>query len=326
MPTQTVNNNWARWLQNAQRLVAPLAARLAAVPVRRWQMAIMLLLGALILADLARLVWLAVPVHNAPPVTAAPINVAAAPAAGNAGTVDIDKMTAWHLFGEAGAQSQPQQHVTALEEQAQDTTLKLQLLGVIVASDTTQARAFILGDGRQQQFALGEQLPGPGKVLLRKVLVDRVIIDNNGRLETLWLYDPNASTQLRSAPDSAAAQPTTVDMRANPGVSQLVKGYRDRLYQNPGSLADVIQVSPASEDGRLIGYRVNPGREPAQFAKLGLKPGDIVTSINDVRLDDPQRALELYKTLRTQTEASITVRRGNEDVVLMVSLQGNNSD
>jgi general secretion pathway protein C len=161
--------------------------------------------------------------------------------------------------------------------------------------------------------------------VLNKVLADRAIIDNNGRFETLWLYDPNASSNLGSSQSVADAPSSTVDMRTNAGVSQLAQTYRNQLYQNPSSLADVIQVTPASENGKLIGYRINPGRDPAQFAKFGLKPGDVVTMINDVKLDDPQRALELYNMLRTQSEASITVHRGNEDVVLLVSLQNNDN-
>ena len=325
LPTPALNDQWMRLQRNGQRALGPLLQRLAAVPVQRWQLLLIVLLGALILADLARLVWLALPLRTAPADIATPINAPTAVSAKSAGAVDIEKMAGWHLFGEVGAQ--PKAATTAVEEQAQDTTLNLQLLGVIAASEPTQARAFVMADGRQQQFAIGEQLPGAGKVVLSKVLVDRAIIDNNGRYETLWLYDPNSSAQLQAP--AAVAQPTapsTVDMRANTDVTQLAQGYRNQLYQNPASLADVIQVTPASEGGKLVGYRVNPGRDVAQFARFGLKPGDIVTMINDVKLDDPQRALELYNLLRSQTEAAITVRRGNEDVVLMVSLQGDNAD
>ncbi len=320
--TQLGNENLLRAQQSILRVIEPMLARIAAVSVQRWQLLLMVLLSAVVLADLARLVWLAVPVHKAAaPALVAPINVAVTATNKSASAVDIEKMAGWHLFGEVGVQP----HAAAVaEEQAQDTTLNLQLLGVISSSEPALARAFIMVDGHQQQFAVGEQLPGPGKVVLSKVLVDRAIIDNNGRFETLWLYDPNAATALKIP--QAAAAPTassTVDMRDNAGVTQLAQNYRNQLYKNPGSLADVIQVAPASEGGKLIGYRINPGRDPAQFARFGLKPGDVVTAINDVRLDDPQRALELYNLLRTQSEAAITVRRGSEEVVLMVSLQNN---
>jgi general secretion pathway protein C len=291
--------------------------------VQRWQLLLITVFAMAMLADAARLIWLALPEHPAPPLQAAPINVVAGISKKDSGAVDIEKMAGWHLFGEVGAQ--PRAATAAVEEQAQETTLNLQLLGVISSNEPAQARAFIMADGRQQQFAIGEQLPGPGKVVLNKVLADRAIIDNNGRFETLWLYDPNASSNLGSSQSVADAPSSTVDMRTNAGVSQLAQTYRNQLYQNPSSLADVIQVTPASENGKLIGYRINPGRDPAQFAKFGLKPGDVVTMINDVKLDDPQRALELYNMLRTQSEASITVHRGNEDVVLLVSLQNNDN-
>lgn len=319
--TQLANESLLRVQQNILRVMEPLLARLALVSVQRWQMLLIVLLGAVVLADLARLVWFAIPPRVAMPVLASPINVAVSAANKNTSAVDVEKMVGWHLFGEVGVQP----HAAAVvEETAQETTLNLQLLGVISASDAAMARAFIMVDGRQQQFAIGEQLPGSGKVVLSKVLVDRAIIDNNGRYETLWLYDPNTATLQAQQPSSpASVTSSTVDMRDNAGVTQLAQNYRDQLYKNPGSLADVIQVAPASENGKLIGYRINPGRDPAQFARFGLKPSDIVTAINDVRLDDPQRALELYNLLRTQSEASITVRRGAEEVVLMISLQNN---
>jgi len=297
----------------------PLLQRAAAIPVKRWQIFIVVLLSAVVLADAARLVWLALPHRVAVPVLDTPINIAA-PAAKAGAAVDIEKMVSWHLFGEVGAQPRAAA-VAAVEEQAQETTLNLQLLGVISASDPAQARAFLMVDGFQRQFAIGEQLPGPGKVVLSKVLVDRVIIDNNGRYETLWLYDPNASPLLQSSAPAAAAS-SAIDMRSDSRVTEIAQTHINNLYQNPASLADVIQVAPASENGKLIGYRINPGRDPAQFARFGLKPGDIVTAVNDTRLDDPQRALELYHVLRNQSEASITVRRGSEELVLMVSLQG----
>lgn len=325
MATHVVNESLIRAQQNAVRFATPLLARLATVSVQRWQMLLIILFGAIVLADLSRLIWLALPIHTDSPALATPINVVASAATKSNTAVDIETMVGWHLFGEVGAQP----HVAAVvEEQAQETTLNLQLLGVISASEPAMARAFIMVDGRQQQFAISETLPGPGKVTLSKVLVDRAIIDNNGRFETLWLYDPNASSALQ-IPQPAAATPTTsstVDMRDNAGVTQLAQTYHNQLYKNPGSLAEVIQVAPASENGKLIGYRINPGRDPAQFARFGLKPGDIVTAINDVRLDDPQRALELYNLLRTQSEASITVRRGTEEVVLMVSLANANAN
>ena len=108
--------------------------------------------------------------------------------------------------------------------------------------------------------------------------------------------------------------------RGDAQVTEAAVGYREQLYQNPTGLADVIQVAPAMENGKLAGYRVNPGRDPAQFTKFGLKPGDVITNVNGIPLQNPQSALELYNVLRSARDASITVQRGSESTQLHVSL------
>lgn len=320
LPAQTVNENWTRLQRNAARWLTPLWIRAEALGVQRWRTFAIVLLLAWIISDVARLVWLLIPASQSTPM-AAPINIAVDAPRKSADSVDIETLVGWHLYGEVGAQPR---NAAAEEVAQQDTTLNLQLLGVISASEPAQARAFILIDGKQQQFAIGEQLPGAGKVVLSKVLVDRAIIDNNGRLETLWLYDPALNAAQPQANNSNANNvAATVDMRANTQVTALAQNYRQQLYQNPSSLADVIQVAPAMEEGKLVGYRISPGRDPAQFEKFGLKTGDIVTSVNDISLDDPQRAVELYNLIRTARDASISVRRGSEQMTMMISLDAN---
>lgn len=320
LPAQVFNENWTRLQRNAVHWLAPIWQRAEALGVQRWRAFVIVLLLAWIIADVARLVWLLMPLQTQPVAMATPINAAVDTQRKSADSVDIETLVGWHLYGEVGAQT----HSVAAEEAQADTTLNLQLLGVISSSEPTQARAFILVDGKQQQFAVGEQLPGAGKVSLNKVLVDRAIIDNNGRLETLWLYDPalNANQPQPTNP-SADSAASAVDMRANRQVTALAQNYRQQLYQNPSSLADVIQVAPAMESGKLVGYRISPGRDPAQFEKFGLKPGDIVTSVNDIALDDPQRAIELYNVIRVARDASISVRRGGEQLTMMISLDAN---
>ncbi len=309
-------------LDTELRRLTPWAQRLAAVPASRWRQVALVLLGAWIIANLARLLWLllspsipAAPVAPVPPVNP----ITAAPAASKSAAADIEALVAWHLFGEAGA-APAAAKADAIEAGAQDTSLNLQLVGLVQSSDDALARAILLLDGRQQQFAIGEQLPASGKVLLSKVLADRAIIDNNGRYETLWLYDQEALAKLGRSSDAAATAPaksSAVDLRVDAAATQAASGYREQLYQNPSGLADLIQVSVQQN-----GFRIRPGRDPKAFAAFGLKPDDIVTAINGVSLSNPESALNLYNEMRNAQEATLTIRRGEEEVVIAVSLQG----
>ena len=329
LPTEALLNSRMRVQQLSRDWLLPLWQRLAAVPVDRWRRALLILCAIWIVANLARLAWLLLPLHDAKPAAgAAPVNAAAAQGRHAARpAVDIEAMVGWHLFGEVGADP----HAGAgaqIEEQAQNTSLNLQLLGAVNASDPKLARAVILADGRQQTFAIGDQVPGSGKVVLSKVLDDRVILDNNGRYETLWLYDPNA-TPLPRATTAAVSPLSRLPIRNGNGPDALAS-VREQLLQNAAntpkqpSLSDVIQVAPVSEGGKLIGYRVRPGRDHKRFEQFGFQADDVVTGINGVTLDDPQRALELYNTMRTAKEATFAVRRGGSEVKLSVSLENNN--
>jgi general secretion pathway protein C len=320
LPAHSLND---RWIQ-LQRQLSPLWQPLAALGERRWQQILLLLALLWLLAALARLVWLLVPAGEAALPLAAPVNAAPGGGAARTAAVDIETMAGWHLFGEAGAEpSVSKPAATGIEAQAQASALNLRLQGVMSATDPALARALILAEGRQQQFAIGDALPAGGRVTLAKVLPDRAIIDNNGRYETLWLYDPAAARPLATTAFTAsAAEPSgSVDLRGDAEVTAMAQNYRQQLIEDPASLAEVIQVTVARENGRLIGYQVSPGRDAARFQRFGFRPGDVVTAINGIDLADPQRALELYQLIGSATDATFSVRRGSEELTLMVSLQ-----
>lgn len=299
MFTHILDDRWRRFGSAGGR-------RLAVISQRRWRQLVLLLALVWLLAVAARLAWLLSPVP--PPAAAAPVSGMAPVAATVA--VDIEAMAGWQLFGKAGrAAERPAVVAAGIETRAHASSLSLRVQGLMSSVDGAQARALILTGAGQQQFAIGEVLPAAGRVTLAKVLADRAIIDNNGRYETLWLYDSSTAGPARAPavePDAparaaAASQPQPVD--------------------SPASLAEVIQVSVVREGSRMSGYRVGPGRDAALFQRLGFQPDDLVTAVNGIDLSDPQRALELYNVLRSASEASFAVRRGSEELTLAVSLQ-----
>ena len=76
------------------------------------------------------------------------------------------------------------------------------------------------------------------------------------------------------------------------------------------------------EQGRMVGFRVNPGRNRQQFASLGLRPGDVVTDINGTGMQDPSAGLQVFEALGESTQATVTVRRGGQEQVLVIDTSG----
>ena len=302
---------------------------LQGLPVKTVHNVLCGVLALWLLYQLVTLVMVLVPSSSPEPVsTEAPAAASASSQAnntgGNAKVVQIGELQALNLFGKAGAEPIPAAAAApvVIEEEAINaakTKLNLALEGIVFTPQAAESVAVIVFQGRQEQYRIGDKLPAGNQVVLSRVLMDHVILDNSGRYESLWLYDDDKNKRsTRSRPRRAPRQVT--DIRDDDDATDLAQGYRQRLYSNPASLAEVIRISPAQKDGQMVGYRVSPGKDRKQFAQLGFKANDIVTSINDIELDEPSKALAIYKLMRTAKEASFTVQRNGQAVQIMVSL------
>jgi serine protease Do len=96
---------------------------------------------------------------------------------------------------------------------------------------------------------------------------------------------------------------------------KVVRGYLGVMIQPVN--ADIAKAFKLpNEDGALIGEVVDDG--PA--AKAGIKAGDVVTSFNDTRIDDPRRLRLLAAQTAPGAKASLTVLRDGKPLKLEVTL------
>ncbi len=287
-----------------------------------------------LLSSLASLVWSLLPSEEALPETPAIVNpVVERGPQRVAADVDIDQIRGWHLFGEIGQEAAPaaEQLQAApvsgregIEKGARETRLQLRLRGVVASSEDGLGHAIIEYRNKQEIYAVEDKLPVSGEVVLAKVMPSQVVLDNGGTYELLTLYEeteldgqvPQQQPVSRPPP----GQSSSLDKRSDEDATALARGYRDRLYQNPQSLAEVVLVNAVRVDGQLQGYRLSPGKDKAQFAQMGFRSGDLVKSVNGISLDDPANTMRLYQTMRTASEAVFEIERDSQPVSLSVSL------
>jgi general secretion pathway protein C len=301
---------------------------------RRLRQLVLVLLFLWLLYSLASLTWSLLPREQTLPDTPAIINpVAPEELKPVAADVDIGQLREWHLFGEAGqkqtsVEQEPVEPPPAtardgIEKGARETRLQLRLRGVVASTEQGLGHAIIEHRNKQAVYAVDDKLPVSGEVVLAKVMQRQVVLDNGGTYELLTLYEETELDTQVSREASVAAAPrrrSSVDKRNDQQASSLARSYRDRLYQNPQSLADVVSVNAVRVDGELQGYRLSPGKDAAQFAQLGFRAGDLVKSVNGISLDDPANTMRLYQTMRTASEAVFEIERGDQPVSLSVSL------
>jgi general secretion pathway protein C len=92
------------------------------------------------------------------------------------------------------------------------------------------------------------------------------------------------------------------------------------VARNAAGFLDVIRPQPFMPDGQLKGYRIYPGPNRDQFTALGLRPGDLVTEINGVTLDNPAQGMEVFRSLGEAAQVSITVERDGQPTVLSLNM------
>ena len=308
-------------------------------PARRLRQGLLLMFCLWGVLALTRLIWALLPASDSPlPEAGQVINpvTMAAPADGGP-AVNVARVQGWHLFGEAGAltpaQATAEQDARAsvregIEKGARETRLNLKLRGVVASSEEGLGFAIIEQNSQQDIYAVEDKLPVQGNVTLAKVMRGRVVLDNGGTYELLELFDDselNAQAAALPALDPEESSPTAIDRSGDTSASAIAQGYRERLYENPQSLAEVVSVSAVRENGQLLGYRIAPGKEREQFELLGFQPGDLVTSVNGIALDDPANTLSLYQAMRSASEAIFELQRDGTPVTVSVSL-GESSD
>jgi general secretion pathway protein C len=207
--------------------------------------------------------------------------------------------------------------------------LQLKLTGIVASTGDGLGHAIIEYQNQQAVYAVEDKLPVPGQVKLAKVMPQQVVLDNGGTYELLVLFEKSKiGTAIPAAPAQAKAPAANaqIDKRGDAEATSLAQSYRERLYQNPQSLADVVNISVVREGDALLGYRVTPGKDQEQFTKLGFKPGDLVTSVNGISLDNPANTMVLYNAMRDAGEVVVELQRDNQPLTLSVNLDSGASE
>jgi general secretion pathway protein C len=253
--------------------------------------------------QLVQLLWTAL--SSGPGALAPPVE--GGPAAPSGPPIDIPAIVNAHLFGIA-----PVPGASELDPSAAPATqMSLVLVGTIAQTDPEKGLA-IIGESAPtaKVYAVGKTVTGGTR--LHSVYPDRVILDRGGKLEALML--PRKFQGGGGAPPrSMAAAPIR---SAEPMLGDQI---RTLATQSPAVITEIIRPQPVFANGQQRGYRVYPGRNRQQFAKLGLMPGDLVTAINGTPLDDPARGMEILQSINSASEVTVTLERNGQSAQVNIN-------
>jgi general secretion pathway protein C len=237
----------------------------------------------------------------------------------------------WHLFGNAAGPID----LAALAQAAPATGLRLTLRGTLNENAPEGGVAIIADEsGVDRAYRVGDTLPGDAK--LEGIYAGRVLLSRAGVNESLALprADAGDSAVRASAPTlgqsgpplpsraslpiRGAAAPFVTPSIAPGGPS--LESFRAATGTDPLELAKQVQIFPVLENGRMAGVRLAAGRDSDLLSRAGIQPNDIVTAVNGIPLDGPQRSAELMTALKDARSVQVTVRRDGKDIQLTIGM------
>jgi type II secretion system protein C len=216
--------------------------------------------------------------------------------------VDVGRLVAAHLFGVAIG-DRPED-----PDRAPMSAENLALSGTIATEDPKHGFALIGADGPSKLYAVGEDVDG---ARLHSVYLDHVILDRAGALETLRLPRAKLAAGMMLARNVPPAQ----------SGKTFVDGFGRVLDKEPPFFDKVVNTVGTYDDaGKFLGVHVYPMPGRGALDKWGLVPGDLVTGIDGVALDDTPRSAAALKALKSSGQGTVTVERQGRKMTLVLNV------
>ncbi|MGB5305819.1 MAG: PDZ domain-containing protein, partial [Gammaproteobacteria bacterium] len=125
----------------------------------------------------------------------------------------------------------------------------------------------------------------------------------------------------RDKKDNSRSASRAAVSRSSASSTQRLQNIRQQLQQNPKTLFGLVRAQPKrGAGGKMVGYTLNPGREPELFQEMGLLAGDVVTQVNDISLDNVANGARALKSAQSGETVSVTILRNGQEQVLSLNI------
>lgn len=216
-----------------------------------------------------------------------------------------------------------------------DVELDLKLVGTSVASDESLSRAAIrdLNNNSRQVLGIGDPLKPYENTTLTEVYSARAVLDHDGERIVLEL-DKEAPQETHEDRRLTYLQQVTKfadEGKVHEGLAAIVwmhRGERDQValeshanwapYYEPPKEYRPIYPHGKDKDRPMLGAIISQVTPGSFYDEMGLKDGDIVKQINDVKFDQLEAFNGAYEGLRDDSSFRVSLIRDGEPLTLEV--------
>ena len=237
-------------------------------------------------------------------------------------TVDLQRLQSVFVL-----QTQGQRAVVAadsdVEVSAEQTRLLLTLQGVVLSSVAAQSRAIIGSGEAQQGYKPGDSIADmPGDVVLQAVYERYVLLDNNGRTETLRMDEAPSENALSGSQSlSALTEVTAPAANTTPasGNAPAAPGqFAGKAFTDLVRILPVVEPADSPQAGALRGLQIRHGSRQDFLSAVGLQQGDLITGVNGNPLQDAAQLPQLLQQMSDSPTVALQIVRDEQQVNVQI--------
>ncbi|HFU76632.1 MAG TPA: hypothetical protein ENK66_10350 [Arcobacter sp.] len=173
--------------------------------------------------------------------------------------------------------------------------------------------------GKNENIILGidEEFQG---YILKEVYKDYVIFEKNNNQYRVAL-------DLVKEPKFTTAYTQTEEKKPENEISfendeyKVKREYMNSYINDFSRIWKDINIQEYKIKGKIDGFKIGFIKKGSAFEKLGLKKGDIIKSVNNIKLKSYNDAFKLYNNIDKTTSLNILIQRDNQEMEINYEIQ-----
>ena len=200
------------------------------------------------------------------------------------------------LFEEQGVNPQAQQQ----------SNLPIKLEGIMLANPRHLSSAVIRVNNKASSYRVGQTIDETS-ITVQDVYWDRITVrESNGQTREVLFGEPSVAANVATTNNQTSMQSSSNNQAQNAigGAIESLQNNRDQYLSEMGVV---------TSGG---GFEVSERTPPALRARLGLKPGDKIVSVNGQPLSAGMNEAQLLEQMRKTGQAKIEIQRGEQTLTI----------
>ena len=109
--------------------------------------------------------------------------------------------------------------------------------------------------------------------------------------------------------------------KLGPGKFEVSRAEVQQTMENPAALFSQMRALPHFVNGKTDGFSISEVAPGSVFDQLGLRNGDLVTSIDGQPVTNPMQAMGLMQSMKTASALDLTINRGGAPTTVHLDLR-----